>query len=524
MHLSGLLAEQAMIRPEGIAIVDVARSFTYAEAATAAGRVSSALKACGIERGDRVGVHFMKGADGFFAMHGVVSAGAVAVPLDPASPAARLSGICEQMQIDVIISHAPRAKTLEAMHELRPIRTVIGLEAPVPGINAIDAAALVGFDAAAPASVDIDDRAYIITTSGSTGEPKGIVHTHRSALAYADMTIRTYDMVVDDRVSDIAPHHFDISTHSLWSVPRVGATNIVISEPYQRLPASHSQLLEDQAVTFWYSVPFLLQQLVLRGDLANRDLTALRWVHFGGEVISPQVIGQMMSHCPNAQFANVFGPAETNQCTLAVFDSPPAADTSLSIGFPLDHTTIRVCDTDALAPNDESLVATNEVGEMWTHTPQLMEGYWGQPEKNDHDLQVVDGKVFYRSGDLVSIDETGEFSFYGRSDHQVKVRGFRIELEGIELALEELGQAENVVIGIIRNDSGEDEIVAGVLGVSSAFSEEDFLRSAASVLPAYAVPSRTVKIESPAFTGSGKLNRRVLRESAAKSTREGQVT
>ena len=105
MNLSALLAEQAMIRPEGVAIIDVARSWTYAEAATAAGRVATALELCGVERGDRVGVHFMKGADGFLAMHGVVSAGAIAVPLDPGSPAARLSGICEQMQIGVIISH-----------------------------------------------------------------------------------------------------------------------------------------------------------------------------------------------------------------------------------------------------------------------------------------------------------------------------------------------------------------------------------------------------------------------------------
>ena len=512
-----------MNRPEGVAIVDVARSWTYAEASTAAGQISTALNASGIGPGDRVGVHCMKGAEGFLAMHGVVSAGAIAVPLDPGSPATRLTRICEQMQIDVIISHAPRAKGLGEMHELRPIRAVIGLDAPAPGITAIDAATLAGLAPTAPATVDIDEAAYIITTSGSTGEPKGMVHTHRSALAYADMTIRTYDMTPEDRVSDIAPHHFDISTHSLWSVPRVGATNIVVSEPFQRLPASHSQLLQDQAVTFWYSVPFLLQQLVLRGDLANRDFSALRWVHFGGEVISPQVIGEMMGHCPNARFANIFGPAETNQCTLAVFDSPPDLGAPVSIGYPLDHSVIRVCHTDAATPDDASLVAPGEVGEMWTHTPQLMDGYWGQPEKNEQVLHDIDGQTFYRSGDLVSVDERGEFSFFGRIDHQVKVRGFRIELEGVELALEELCDVENVVVGVKRTDSGEDEIVAGLLGAPDGFDQSNFLQAAASVLPAYAVPTRTVHIASPVFTGSGKLNRRVLREQAAASTPEGHV-
>lgn len=521
--LSTLLAEQAMRRAGALAVADVSRSWTYGEVAVAAGQMAAALGHAGVRAGDRVGVHCNKGAEGFIAMHAVVSIGAVAVPLDPGSPAARLSTICEAMQIDTIVSHEPRTKTLAQMHDLRPIQTVLGLAAPdegLSGVHAVDADELALLDPLPPVTVDPGDSSYIITTSGSTGEPKGMVHTHRSALAYADMTIRTYDMTSDDRVSDIAPHHFDISTHSLWSVPRVGAANVVISEPYQRLPASHSQRLQDEAVTFWYSVPFLLHQLVLRGDLANRDLSALRWVHFGGEVISAEVIGQMMQHCPNARFGNVFGPAETNQCSLAIFDGPPPAGQPLSVGFPLDHSIIRVVNVNADDPCDENLMPVGEMGEMWAHTPQLMEGYWNQPELNARVLRVHDGKRFYRTGDLISTDSHGEMSFYGRVDHQVKVRGFRIELEGVELELEQLDGADHVVVGIVRTETGEDELVAGLLGADSDFNEAEFLRNAASVLPAYAVPTRTVQIVAARFTGSGKLDRRALREHAVSIVRE----
>lgn len=512
--LSSLLANQAMQQADAPAVVDVAKTWSYGEVATAAGQLGTALVASGVSRGDRVGVHCNKGAEGFIAMHAVVALGAVAVPLDPSSPASRLSRICEHMQIDVVISHAPRKKTLAAMHAIRSIKSLIGLDAPASGISSVGAGELAGLDPIAPADVDPSERSYIITTSGSTGEPKGIVHTHASALAYADMTIRQYDMTSNDRVSDIAPHHFDISTHSLWSVPRIGATNVVISEPYQRLPASHSQRLEDEAVTFWYSVPFLLHQLVLRGDLENRDLSALRWVHFGGEVIPAHVINEMMAHCPNATFGNIFGPAETNQCTLFTIDAPVKPDAPLSVGFALDHSELLVISPDAGTPDADNEVAVGDKGEMWVHTPQLMEGYWNAPDVNKRVLKVREGKRFYRTGDLVSVDQTGEYSFYGRVDHQVKVRGFRIELEGIELELEQLDGADHVVVGILRAQSGEDELVAGLLGTTNHFDEAEFLRSAASVLPAYAVPTHTVRIDTATFTGSGKLDRRSLREQA----------
>ncbi len=507
--LSGMLDAQAMRSPDGDAVVDVSRTWTYADVAQARGRLSAALLESGVAPGDRVGVHLNKCAEGFVAMHAVVSVGAIAVPLDPASPAVRLARICERMQIDVIVSHQPRVGTLSDLNALRPIGALIGVASEQLGARSIDSQQLADFDEASPIDVDVDSPSYIITTSGSTGEPKGMVHTHRSALAYANMTLRTYALLPEDRVSDIAPHHFDISTHSLWSVPLAGAANVVISEPYQRLPASHSQRLEDERVSYWYSVPFLLHQLVLRGDLNNRDLSALRWVHFGGEVISPTVIGEFMQAAPNARFANIFGPAETNQCTVAFFDDAPDPNKMLSVGFPLDHSDIRIIDPEADHPGLDNVVQS---GEMWASTPQLMEGYWEQPELNARVLVECDGKTWYRSGDLVSIDHNGEMTFHGRVDHQVKLRGFRIELEGIELELEQLGAADHVVVAVLRAESGEDELIAGLLGVIDEFEHADFVQRAASVLPAYAVPTQSRVIDSARFTGSGKLDRRMLRE------------
>ena len=520
--LAGLLQRQAEHRADAPALVDVSRSWTYSEIAHRCGQVMQALTSAGVQADDRVGVHCNKGADGFIAMHAVVSLGAVAVPLDPASPAERLRRICQQLDIEVVVSHGPRRSSLEALLGLHPLRSIIGTV--IDGTHSVGPEDLDQLSPAAPADVDPDHPSYIITTSGSTGEPKAMVHTHRSALAYANMTLRTYGITAEDRVTDIAPHHFDISTMSLWSVPLAGATNIVVNEAYQRLPASHSQLLQDERATIWYSVPFLLQQLVLRGDLDNRDLSSLRWVHFGGEVIAPEVIAEMMAHCPNAAFGNIFGPAETNQCSLAVFREPPPPDRPLSAGFALDHSDIRVIDPEASSPDAANEVPPGEMGEMWVHTPQLMDGYDNRPELNAAVLQQRDGKRFYRTGNLISIDDRGEITFYGRVDHQVKVRGFRIELEGIELELERLTNdsrfvAEHVVVGVLRAHSGEDELVAGLLGTTDDFDQAAFLESAASVLPSYAVPTRTVRLDTAHFTGSGKLDRRLLRDVTVQSSK-----
>ena len=516
MSLATLLEDQAMVRADAMAIADHDREWTYGEAAEHRGRLARALLEHGVEPGDRVGIHCKKGFFGFVAMHAIVSLGAIAVPLDPASPPTRLAKICERMEIDVVVCSAA-AQSIESIHGLRPLRAVIGVASELlsdQGCATVATADLVHLDPVAPRAVSETEPSYIITTSGSTGEPKGIVHSHRSARAYAEMVVETYGLFADDRVSDIAPYHFDISTLALWAVPMAGASNVIVSEPYQLLPASHSQLLEDQRVTFWYSVPFLMQQLVTRGDLENRDLSALRWVHFGGEVMAPETVIAMMQHCPNARFANIFGPAETNQSTLAVFDSPPPTDAPLSIGFPLADTEVRVLAPGAETPAIDDCVALGVQGEMWTHTPQLMDGYVGQPELNAHVLKEVDGKRFYRSGDLVSQDESGELTFHGRIDHQVKVRGFRIELEGVESELEKLGLVEYVVVGVRRAHSNQDELVAGLLGTPADFDEESFLRSAASVLPSYAVPNHLVPIATPTFTGSGKLDRRSLRQDA----------
>jgi amino acid adenylation domain-containing protein len=512
------------------AIQDRSRAWTWAEAAEAAGRIGAALDTAGVRRGDRVGVHYRKSAEAFLAMHAVVRHGAVAVPLDPTAPASYLASIVRHTGCDVILTHEacrPSALSLTSAG----VRALIGLDPAPAGTDARTGTAAVsiapdeiaGLDPVGPAPARSDDLAYIITTSGSTGVPKGIGHTHRSASAYVECTLAAYDLHAGDRVSDIAPNHFDISTMALWVTPAVGATNIVVPEPFQMLPASLSKLAEDEAITIWYSVPYLLTQLLDRGDLEHRDLSALRWVLFGGEVFPQQVLARLMARLPGARFSNVYGPAEVNACTVHHLDGPPCGKDPVPIGRPLSGADVALVEIDDPTPGVEP--PSGGQGEIWVSAPTMMAGYWRRPDLDAAAIVTgADGRRWYRTGDVGYRLPSGELVFSGRIDHQVKVRGHRVELEAIESVLESATGVASAVATVARRGDGADVVVAGLVARQGEVVDLDAVRRhAAEHLPAYALPASLEAIDDVRTTGSGKLDRRRLRADLAARNTKGTL-
>ncbi len=513
MTLSRIVVDSAEADADHAALVDGDRTWTAAELADAVGRTSRRLLDLGVAPGDRVGVHLNKSAEGFIAMHGVIAAGAVAVPLDPSSPAERLSAIARTVGISVIVSHAPRRRSIIEIAERHRLHAVVGLDEPLDAVRTVTSDQIDEASPSLPVSVGTDDPAYIITTSGSTGEPKGIVHTHGSARAYVDASVAAFGVSSADRVTDIAPHHFDISTFAVWAAPSAGATVVVVPEPHQKFPASLSALVQDERMTIWYSVPFLLQQLVLRGDLEHRDLSQLRLVKFGGEVPAHSILAGLVEHAPEAQLVNVYGPAEVNQCTHYVVTPGDLEAGTIPIGHPWPAAEVRVTHPDSDSPDTDV-----DEGELWVASATMMAGYFGEPDLDTSPIVEVDARRWYRTGDLVERRPDGSLVFRGRRDQQVKVRGHRIEIEAIESQLERVSGIEAAVVTVMRRPDGSDELIAGIVPVAPAGSSgtepPDVAFVTAAVrphLPAYAIPSHVVTISGDKTTGSGKLDRRSLR-------------
>ncbi|NNL99145.1 MAG: AMP-binding protein, partial [Gammaproteobacteria bacterium] len=242
------------------------------------------------------------------------------MPLDPLAPAARVRGILRDCGIQHLVCSPETlarlqqpAETGAAPFEI-PLRAVLGA-APPAGGRPGSATSYLGWDEIRAAKSDrapadnpaAGDIAYIMYTSGSTGEPKGIVHTHGSGLSYARLAARTYGLSEADRLGNHAPLHFDQSTMEYFAGPLAGATTVIIPEIYLKMPASLSQLIEQERLSIWYSVPFTLIQLLLRGALESRDLSSLRWVLFGGESLPRKFLNGLMAALPDARFSNVYG-------------------------------------------------------------------------------------------------------------------------------------------------------------------------------------------------------------------------
>lgn len=497
------------------ALSDGADALTYGELAGMAGRVATALRSLGVEPGDRVAIQLAKSVHSFVAVHGVLRAGAVMVPIDSRAPVEHTVSVLVDADVHVVISDAP-VERLARIADRAGLTGVVRRAGPdgseSSGISCVDWEALGGLDPAPLPDRDADDDAYVIYTSGSTGRPKGIVHTHRSALAYVRLAASAYGLRSDDRMANIAGLHFDQSTFELYVAPFVGCAVTVVPDAALRFPASVSELVERERVTVWYSVPFVLRQLVARGALETRDLSSIRWILYGGESYPPPELAELMAAVPSATVSNVYGPAEVNQCMRFDLPGAPTSDSPIPIGRAWEETET------ALVARDGSEVL-GAAGELLVASTTMMSRYLNRPDLTD---RAVVTRTFpdrtatrwYRTGDLVEPNADGDLVFVGRVDNQVKVRGQRIELEAIDLTIRELDAVVEVATVVV--DTGPTPGVIAVIEVrgGATLTPRQIQRHVASRHPPAAVPVDVVIVDDLPRTASAKVDRNAVLERA----------
>ncbi|MDH4171373.1 MAG: amino acid adenylation domain-containing protein [Acidimicrobiia bacterium] len=497
--LADLVAEQARRRPTAPAVAAAGRELTWADLDEQTALLAGSLQQMGVERGDRVGIWMHKSLRTPVAVHGVLRAGGAYVPLDPLTPPAAVARTIEDCGLDIVVSETPAADRLPQLFAAAPrLRSAVGVvDDTVPGVRWEDLGAV-----GAPVALTRDDLAYVMYTSGSTGEPKGIMHTHGSAMAYASRAAATYSLEPDDRLGLLTPIHFDMSTFELFAGPLAGACTVVVPEPYLRVPASLAQLIAKEQITTLYGVPFLFTQLLDRGALDQHDLGRVRWLLYGGEPFAARRLAEWMRRLPNCRVSNVYGPAEVNQCTFHHLDEPPPLDVVIPIGECWDGADGRVV-------VDGRDARRGDPGELWIASPTMMAGYWARPDRTAESVvQDREGRRWYRTGDLVVEVDPGRYQFVARMDDQVKVRGHRLELSPVELALGAIDGVRHAVAGVIEGDGRASELVAVYVGSSST---EDILRQLAEQLPPYAVPSRLAAVDDLPTGPTGKIDRRHVR-------------
>lgn len=495
------------------------KALTYAELQRRANSLACLLQQQGVQRGDRVGMYMNKDLESAVTIYGIMKAGAAYVPLDPFAPTARLSFVISDCGIRILVTKTNKMPQVREILQNTAVSCLIGVPSqPDLSVHCITWDEVVAAPAGTAPTVHVieQDLSYILYTSGSTGTPKGIMHTHRSALSFAEWAANEYQLTAEDRVSNHAPFHFDLSTFDFFATVLAGGTTVIVPEFVTKFPADLSKLIQNEKISVWYSVPFALIQLWERGALETRDLSNLRWVLFAGEVFPTKHLRSVMAAIPGARFSNLYGPTETNVCTFYHVDFLPAdSDETIPIGIACSNEEMLVVDA------DNNPVAQGEIGELLCRGGTVMRGYWGRPDLNEKGFyrRQVFGHyedVFYRTGDLVEQLPDGNYKYYGRKDRQVKIRGYRVELDEIETTLLSHPDVHEAAVYIVPDGQGSNAIEAAVIAkADSQLTQANLVTLLGSKLPPYAMPAKILLMDDFPRTSTGKVNRRELQSLAA---------
>jgi len=478
-----LVSERAAATPDATALVTDSASWTYAELESGADRIAGGLLAAGIPSGARVGVMLDRSPELIATVLGVLKAGAAVVPLDVSYPRAR---------IDLMIDRARPFRVISDIAEVRAL-----LEAPMT--------------TTLPA-IDPESAAYVLFTSGSTGEPKGVALPHRALHNLIAWQNRRPSGAVGGSTLQFFPLSFDVSFQEVFSTLCGGGTLRLVSETQRKDLRALVRLVADEGIERVFLTCVALQAFAEAALVTRTRLESLRVViNVGEQLRVTSEIRQLCSENPGLVLENHYGPTETHEvASYTISGSPDDFPTLPPIGTPIDGATISLLGAD-LRP-----VPHGTKGEIYIGGRCLALGYEARPDLTAGRFVAIGdyGERMYRTGDLGVQLPTGDLVYLGRADAQVKVRGFRIECAEVELALMELNdKAIQAVAVVARNlDSVDSVLVAYLVGDREAADLAGIRAHLRAVLPAYMIPAHFQWLDEFPLTPSGKRDDKALRE------------
>jgi amino acid adenylation domain-containing protein len=354
-----------------------------------------------------------------------------------------------------------------------------------------------------------NDLAYILYTSGSTGQPKGVMISHSNIRSYIDVVVSYFGIGASARILCTAPFHFDMSTFDVFTTLRTGATLFVASDMLTLFPEKLVSFMEQYEVTLWKGISSLLMYMARAGVLKPGRMPALRQVLFGGEALATRWLIHWMEQFPEKEFYNVYGPTEATGISLIhqVEQMPGSPQELIPIGRPCNDTYVYLLDKDL------DLLHDGDIGELFIGGAGLARGYLNAPEKTSQAFipdPFKPGERIFRTGDLAHRRPDGVYEFLGRYDHQVKIMGYRIELGEIEHALSTQPGVSDVAVVVVPADNQDVwELVAFVEG-ESAEDPATILEKLKQQLPVYMIPRCLHKIGKLPRNERGKVDRKAL--------------
>jgi amino acid adenylation domain-containing protein len=498
----------ALKTPSARAVVLQDESLTYGELDERSNRLANLLVKGGVGPEVPVAVCMRPSVDVVVAILAIFKARGVYFPLDPTHPPALIKRMMVEARPRFVLTHS----------ELMPLTGQA--EVPAPKLAPLTGQAEVtqfAFDAAwatlstlpatpPPQVSSLEDAAYLLYTSGTTGKPKGVVATHANLAHYLHVAQQRYGFTAADRFSSLARYTFSISLFDLLSPLCCGGSVRMLPREDVLVPERLCQYLEQ--LTVLHAGPSLLASLfryLKNTPSAPRTFPRMRHVSTGGDMVPPSVMEEMKRVFENAEVFVIYGCTEIS-CMGTTFPVDRQSTITRSfVGKPFPDVTLQVLDP------RRNLVPYGVVGEICFAGKGIVREYLHRPELTQEKFIDLDGQRFYQTGDLGRLHSNGNLEILGRRDFQVQLRGIRIELFGIEKTVLELGLAAQCAVASKTVGDDDVRLVAFVVKPSVTTMDE-FRRALAEELPEYMLPQHVVVLEGMPLTTNGKLDRHQLRE------------
>jgi amino acid adenylation domain-containing protein len=486
-----LLAERAAQHPDRVAATCRAASWTYSELDVAAERVCQALLADGLDRGDVVAVASGRHLWWLACIIGILRAGGVYLPLEPAWPDGRIAAVLNRSGCRVVIAEDPSAASGVPGVRIRTIGELSTAATPSGGRKP---------------QVALRDPAYIFFTSGSTGLPKGAVCEHLGLLNHLYAKIDDLRIGPEDIVVQSAETSFDISLWQLIAALLVGARVLIVPGEETFDIARFLNIIDAHAATVAQFVPSYLGVLLDRAGAAPATGRTLREVSVTGEAVSPQLIERWFAAFPRTRLINAYGATEVSDDTTHEIIIAPPRGGMVPVGRAISNVAVSV-----LGPGDR-LVPLGAPGEITFSGICVGRGYINDPERTAQvfgEDPLRPGLPMYRTGDFGRWLPGGKLGFIGRRDEQVKVNGLRLELGEVESRMREHPRVRDAAV-VAHKSAGTGTVLAGFYTTDGGLSPDELAGHLATVLAPGAVPASLTALGSLPLTENGKVDKKAL--------------
>lgn len=483
MNCVTLFDQQVKNTPDNIAVIDALNQLTYSELNSRVNDLAQHLRNNGITKGEYVPICFEKSADMVIAILALLKLGAVYIPLDTNIPQERVDFIISDIKPKIVVADSNLSYDFDNL-----VKVICTDE------NEFAAGSGEKFETE---KINPDDSAYIIYTSGTTGNPKGVIIPHGSLLNLINYQISYFNISETERILQFSNYSFDASVEQIFISLLSGAALCIPSEEYIRNISLLNTFINEHEITHIHATPGFLALL------KDADYKRVKRIVSGGEAC-PLSLAQNFSS--KYEFYNEYGPTETTVTSLIYkFNGQEQA---VPIGKPIAGTHIYIYD------ENMNVVQDNMPGEMLIGGKGLAKGYLNNDDQTSRSFVTVGEipEILYKTGDIVRKLSDGNFEFIGRKDNQVKINGYRIELEEIESVLNTLPSVEKSAV-ILKNNAESKHLIAFVslkeMG-SQRSAEEALLIALEEKLPTYMIPQKIVQLQEIPLTPIGKVDRRQL--------------